>query len=177
MSLYCWFCREVGGRDWTASYTDLCVLTSDLKLDLDLLSLLTECCLKLTSVCLTAYAASVLTLLGSAALLNQTPLGPAAVHHSFRLLLNAPAASGAAADSSSAANRSATTSSEAVGSVRPADLLAASLLVASLTAASAEEGGEQGGESVDDGFLVAEGSFPRTDLYGGTALRLVPFFY
>jgi hypothetical protein len=169
------FCREVGGRDWTASYTDLCVLTSDLKLDLDLLSLLTECCLKLTSVCLTAYAASVLTLLGSAALLNQTPLGPAAVHHSFRLLLNAAATPASAADSnssSSAANRS-----EAVGSVRPADLLAASLLVASLTAASAEEGGEQGGQSDDDGFLVAEGGFPRTDLYGGTVLRLVPLFY
>jgi hypothetical protein len=168
MSLYCSFCREVGGRDWTASYTDLCVLTSDLKLDLDLLSLLTESCLKLTSVCLTAYAASVLTLLGSAALLNQTPLGPAAVHQSFRLLLNAAAPPTAAADSSSsAANRS-----EAVGSVRPADLLAASLLVASLTAASTEEGGES-----DDGVRVAEGGFSRTDLYGGTALRLVPFFY
>jgi len=145
------------------------VLTADLKVD-HLLRLLTESALKLTFVCMTAYAASVLTLLGSAALLNQTPLGPAAVHHSFRLL-TAPSADNTAAGaadplghSSSASETPGATSAAPGGSVdlrllpngssslvTPADLLTASLLVASLTAnsSSSAEGGEAGGGDHD----------------------------
>ena len=75
----------MASRGWQASYSDLSVLTADLHVD-HLLRLLAESALKLTSVCMAAYAASVLTLLGSAALLHQTPLGPTAVHASLRIL-------------------------------------------------------------------------------------------
>lgn len=146
--------REVSSRGWQTSYTDLCVLTADLPLD-HLLRLLTESALKLTSVCLTAYAASLLTLLGSAALLHQTPLGPAAVQNSLRVLTAAAGPSTAAevaGKSSSGAVASETTSGADVkllnvsssgssnGSavMSPADLLTASILVATLTSSPAD---------------------------------------
>merc|ERR1719382_1485475 len=50
------------------------------------LTLLAQAAVKVTAVCLTTYAAGLLTLLGTAAALSRTPLGPAQVSHSVRTL-------------------------------------------------------------------------------------------
>merc|ERR1712115_142835 len=76
--------REVINRN-SASYTDLVVLGSRVQAS-HLLTLLTQAAIKVTAVCLTTYAAGLLTLLGTAAALSRTPLGPAQVSHSVRTL-------------------------------------------------------------------------------------------
>lgn len=79
--------REVTSRD-TASYSDLVVLGSGDQAR-HLLTLLTHAAIKVTAVCLTTYAAGLLTLLGTTAALSRTPLGPAAVSSSVRTLAQA----------------------------------------------------------------------------------------
>merc|ERR1712180_217111 len=76
--------REVINRN-SASYTDLVVLGSRVQAS-HLLTLLTQAAIKVTAVCVTTYAAGLLTLLGTAAALSRTPLGPAQVSHSVRTL-------------------------------------------------------------------------------------------
>merc|ERR1712165_573971 len=77
--------REVSARDGDATYSDLEVLGSG-EQAAHLLSLLVQAAIKVTAVCLTTYAAGLLTLLGTAAALSRTPLGPAQVSHSVRTL-------------------------------------------------------------------------------------------
>jgi len=77
--------REVSARDGDATYSDLMVLGSG-EQAAHLLSLLAQAAIKVTAVCLTTYAAGLLTLLGTAAALSRTPLGPAQVSHSVRTL-------------------------------------------------------------------------------------------
>merc|ERR1711936_1281342 len=80
--------REVSARDGDATYSDLMVLGSG-EQAAHMLSLLAQAAIKVTAVCLTTYAAGLLTLLGTAAALSRTPLGPAQVSHSVRTLASA----------------------------------------------------------------------------------------
>jgi hypothetical protein len=76
--------REFTRRDW-ATYSDLCVLSANDKVA-SLWKLLSDTAIRMTTVCMAAYAASIFTLLGSTALLNQTPFGPEAVANSYQTL-------------------------------------------------------------------------------------------
>jgi len=76
--------REFTRRDY-ATYSDLCVLSANDKVA-SLWKLLSDSAIRMTTVCMAAYAASIFTLLGSTALLNQTPFGPEAVANSYRTL-------------------------------------------------------------------------------------------
>merc|ERR1711872_934513 len=80
--------REVTARDGDATYSDLTVLGSG-EQAAHMLSLLAQAAIKVTAVCLTTYAAGILTLLGIAAALSCTPLGPAQVSSSVRTLASA----------------------------------------------------------------------------------------
>merc|ERR1712088_626047 len=80
--------REVADRDGDATYSDLTVLGSG-EQAAHMLSLLAQAAIKVTAVCLTTYAAGILTLLGTAAALSRTPLGPAQVSSSVRTLASA----------------------------------------------------------------------------------------
>merc|ERR1711970_682348 len=80
--------REVADRDGDATYSDLTVLGSG-EQAAHILSLLAQAAIKVTAVCLTTYAAGILTLLGTAAALSRTPLGPAQVSSSVRTLASA----------------------------------------------------------------------------------------
>merc|ERR1711934_1143836 len=75
-------------RDGDATYSDLTVLGSG-EQAAHMLSLLAQAAIKVTAVCLTTYAAGILTLLGTAAALSRTPLGPAQVSSSVRTLASA----------------------------------------------------------------------------------------
>merc|ERR1711970_1064643 len=81
--------REVSARDGDATYSDLNVLSSG-EQAAHMLSLLAQAAIKVTAVCLTTYAAGILTLLGTAAAISRTPLGPAQVSSSVRTLASAP---------------------------------------------------------------------------------------
>merc|ERR1719348_679753 len=76
--------RALCSRGW-GSYSDLSVLCSPHSNTLgnNLLMLLLKSALQVTTVCLTAYTASLLTLVSTLALLSRTPLGPASVSHSL----------------------------------------------------------------------------------------------
>merc|ERR1712198_653072 len=80
--------REVTARDGDATYSDLAVLGSG-EQAAHMLSLLAQAAIKVTAVCLTTYAAGILTLLGTAAALSRTPLGAAQVSSSVRTLASA----------------------------------------------------------------------------------------
>merc|ERR1712198_451415 len=80
--------REVTARDGDATYSDLTVLGSG-EQAAHMLSLLAQAAIKVTAVCLTTYAAGILTLLGTAAALSRTPLGPVQVSSSVRTLASA----------------------------------------------------------------------------------------
>ena len=117
--------REMSIRGW-ASYSDLTVLGSGLQAR-QLVSLLTNCAVKVTAVCLTTYAAGFLTLLGTTAALARTPLGPTAVSDSVQTLSQACAG---------VEEPEPRTDPETDLRLSPADLLTASLLVATLTSVS-----------------------------------------
>merc|ERR1712018_1007897 len=80
--------REVTARDGDATYSDLSVLGSG-EQAAHMLSILAQAAIKVTAVCLTTYAAGILTLLGTTAALSRTPLGPAQVSNSVRTLASA----------------------------------------------------------------------------------------
>lgn len=73
--------REVAKRGW-ASYTDLVVLTRHLPMA-KVWEIIAECTLKVTAVCASAYAASILTMMSTVCLLNKSPLGHAALQASL----------------------------------------------------------------------------------------------
>ena len=114
---------EVAARGG-ATYSDLGVLGSG-ELAAQMLTLLAQAALKVTAVCLTTYAAGLLTLLGTAAALSRTPLGPAQVATSVRTL--------ATAFAGEEQEQVVTEEWEDGRNLSNADLLAASLLVATLT--------------------------------------------
>merc|ERR1712130_360466 len=95
-----------------------------------MLSILAQAAIKVTAVCLTTYAAGILTLLGTAAALSRTPLGPAQVSSSVRTLASAfngleEQEVGQLPDDNN--------TREELRSLSHADLVTASLLVATLT--------------------------------------------
>jgi len=126
--------KEVSRRGW-ASYTDLDVLSQSMEIQAMWSTFITYT-LKMTAVCVTAYAAGIISLLGTAAVLNKTPVGPTGVSSSIRTLT----------DSLSSALDNQDTLAQVPdydefenetsphAHVTPADLLTASLLVASLSA-------------------------------------------
>merc|ERR1712106_1008049 len=125
--------KEVSKRGW-ASYTDLDVLSMNTEIQ-NLWTIFFSYTVKMTAVCVTAYAAGLLSLLGTAAVLQKTPVGPEAVSSSIRTL---------AASMSSAIDKQDPTdqvpdydnlaNESSHAHVTPADLISASLLVATLTA-------------------------------------------
>merc|ERR1711962_78386 len=121
--------REVINRN-SASYTDLVVLGSRVQAS-HLLTLLTQAAIKVTAVCVTTYAAGLLTLLGTAAALSRTPLGPEAVSNSVRTLARA---------CSGLEDQDVVTEKDQMEDIRSnnlttKDLVTASLLVTTLTSA------------------------------------------
>ena len=76
--------KEVSKRGW-ASYTDLEVLSMNTEIQ-NLWRIVISYTLKMTAVCVTAYAAGILSLLGTAAVLHTTPVGPEAVCSSIKTL-------------------------------------------------------------------------------------------
>jgi len=76
--------KQVSARGF-ASYSDLTQLTNTATLQ-KVWSLLSDCTIKVTAVCLTAYAASILTLLGTVSFISTTPLAPTHVSSSARSL-------------------------------------------------------------------------------------------
>merc|ERR1719289_14740 len=117
--------KEVTRRGW-ASYTDLDVLSTDVQ---NLWSVFISYTMKMTAVCVTAYAAGILSLLGTAAVLQKTPVGPEAVSSSIRTL-SAALSSNPNQDEVpdyDLANES------AHAHVTPADIISASLIVTTLT--------------------------------------------
>jgi len=125
--------KEVSRRGW-ASYTDLDVLSQSMEIQA-MWSTFIAYTLKMTAVCVTAYAAGIISLLGTAAVLNKTPVGPTGVSSSIRTLTDSLSSAldnqdtlAQVPDFDDFANET------AHAHVTPADLLAASLLVASLSA-------------------------------------------
>lgn len=90
--------KQVSARGF-ASYTDLAQLTHTATLQ-KVWSLLSECTLKVTAVCLTAYAASLLTILGTVSFISTTPLAPTHVSASARSLASSVRSSVASLTSS-----------------------------------------------------------------------------
>merc|ERR1719220_3079314 len=114
--------KEVTRRGW-ASYTDLDVLSTDVQ---NLWSVFISYTMKMTAVCVTAYAAGILSLLGTAAVLQKTPVGPEAVSSSIRTLSAALSSNQDEVPDYDLAN-------ESHAHVTPADIISASLLVTTLT--------------------------------------------
>jgi len=125
--------REVSRRGW-ASYTDLEVLSQSKEIQ-NMWSMFFTYTMKMTAVCVTAYAAGIISLLGTAAVLNKTPVGPAGVSSSIRTLTASLSSAIDNQDNLDQVPDYADFANEtAHAHVTPADLLTASLLVASLTA-------------------------------------------
>jgi len=123
--------REVINRN-SASYTDLVVLGSRVQAT-HLLTLLTQAAIKVTAVCVTTYAAGLLTLLGTAAALSRTPLGPQAVSNSVRTL--ARACSCSALEDQDVVTETDQMEDIRANNLTTKDLVTASLLVTTLTSA------------------------------------------
>lgn len=138
--------KQVSARGF-ASYTDLAQLTHTATMQ-KVWSLLSECTIKVTAVCLTAYAASILTLLGTVSFISSTPLAPTHVSSSARSLASSVRTS-VASLTSSGDSGSAEEALDGIADmpdgledlesvlldIRPsaAEFLTASLLVATLT--------------------------------------------
>ena len=151
--------RELSRRSWS-TYSDLDILSSSESV-VGLWKFLAETAVRVTTVCMAAYAASLFTLLGSTALLNQTQFGPNGVADSYRTLMPRRDSSDLTArghelilpntadfddsDSPSSASLSEIINSKQAArgdlSVTPAELLTASLLVASIKTADRDYGG------------------------------------
>ncbi|XP_040564944.1 protein CNPPD1 [Lepeophtheirus salmonis] len=78
--------RHFEARGW-ATYTDLMVLSNKLEF-LQLLNFLYQYAIKVTAVCISAYAASLITMVGACCVLNSTPLGPQAVRDSISTIIS-----------------------------------------------------------------------------------------
>merc|ERR1719242_1806384 len=143
--------REVTARGW-ATYTELNTLSRQLGLQ-GLVRLCAELTIKMTAVCVAAYAAGFISLLATAALLERTPAGPSGLTDSVKSL--ASCLSTPAEDSSTADLEMLETSTSPHSRIRAADLLTASLLVTSLSVSvsplvSAEENLETKSDSDRD---------------------------
>merc|ERR1711971_689881 len=126
--------REVADRDGDATYSDLTVLGSG-EQAAHMLSLLAQAAIKVTAVCLTTYAAGILTLLGTAAALSRTPLGPAQVSSSVRTLASAFNGLEEQEVGVHQVPDDNNNTRDELRSLSHADLVTASLLVATLTSA------------------------------------------
>jgi len=116
--------RAVRERGW-ATYTELTTLSRQLGL-VSLVRLCAELTIKMTAVCVAAYAAGLISVLGTAALLERTPAGPTGLSHSVNTLtscLNTPEPPPAHH----------TTNTTSPANITAADILTASLLVTSLS--------------------------------------------
>merc|ERR1711970_1022964 len=123
--------KEVTKRGW-ASYTDLDVLSTEIQ---NLWNIFISYTMKMTAVCVTAYAAGILSLLGTAAVLNKTSVGPAAVSSSIKTLASSLSFDHDNQETLDQVPDFADIANEPVPAhVTPADLLKASLLVTTLTA-------------------------------------------
>merc|ERR1712106_857221 len=125
--------KEVSQRGW-ASYTDLDVLSQTTEIQ-NLWSVFITYTMKMTAVCVTAYAAGILSLLGTAAVLSKTPVGPAAVTASIRTLATSLSSRHDNQDTLDEVPDYADLANESAHAhVTPADLITASLMVATLAA-------------------------------------------
>merc|ERR1712183_741729 len=117
--------KEVTQRGW-ASYTDFEVLSTNTEIQ-NLWNIFISYTMKMTAVCVTAYAAGILSLLGTAAVLNKTSVGPAAVSSSIKTL------SAALSSNQDEVPDYALTNESSHAHVTPADIISASLIVTTLT--------------------------------------------
>jgi len=125
--------KEVTQRGW-ASYTDFEVLSMNTEIQ-NLWNIFISYTMKMTAVCVTAYAAGILSLLGTAAVLNKTSVGPAAVSSSIKTLASSLSFDHDNQETLDQVPDFADIANEPVPAhVTPADLLKASLLVTTLTA-------------------------------------------
>merc|ERR550519_2281166 len=136
--------KEVSSRGW-ATYTDLDLLTTTATVR-RVWSLLADCCVKVSDVCLTAYAASLLTLLGTVSVISQTPLGPSHVASSVRTLATSWR-TGHDSSNPDAAPPIADDDVRIEGRPSASEFLTASLLVATLTSGAAAPAGDSEDES------------------------------
>jgi len=125
--------KQVTERGW-ATYTELTTLTRSLALQ-DLLQLCGLLTIKMTAVCMAAYAAGFISLLGTTAVLERTPAGPSGVSSSVKTLASCLASP----DQDSPADLPADLPADILEAsphsrITAADLLTASLLVTSLSA-------------------------------------------
>jgi len=120
--------REISSRGWS-SYSDLTVLAKHLPMR-SVWDLLLQSTLQVTAVCLTAYTASLLTLLSTTAILSRTSVGPTAVSNSLSTLLSST-------DDEANSVPDLDDNLSLRTTVNNVDLVAASLLVATLTSGSA----------------------------------------
>jgi len=126
--------REVTARGW-ATYTELTTLSRQLGLQ-ELVRLCAELTIKMTAVCVAAYAAGFISLLGTTALLERTPAGPSGLSHSVKSLtscLSTPAEDSALPAPTDLVADMLETSNSSHSRITAADLLTASLLVTSLS--------------------------------------------
>jgi len=126
--------REVTARGW-ATYTELTTLSRQLGLQ-ELVRLCAELTIKMTAVCVAAYAAGFISLLGTTALLERTPAGPSGLSHSVKSLtscLSTPAEDSPLPAPTDLVADMLETSNSSHSRITAADLLTASLLVTSLS--------------------------------------------
>lgn len=160
--------REISTRGW-ASYSDLNVLASNFGLQA-IWSLLLQSTLQVTVVCVTAYAASFLTLLSTVAVLSRTPVGPAAVTDSVQTLASSLTAVSSSSDDSTSVPEYLTVEEDLLmksqeelllrpaSSPKPADLLRASLLVTTLTSSRMSDSDRDSSPGGSNGSLTGHRS-------------------
>jgi len=125
--------KEVTQRGW-ASYTDFEVLSRNSEIQ-NLWNIFISYTMKMTAICVTAYAAGILSLLGTAAVLNKTPVGPTAVSSSIKTLASSLSFDQDNQETLDQVPDFSDITNEPISAhVTPADLLKASLLVTTLTA-------------------------------------------
>jgi len=123
--------REVTARGW-ATYTELNTLSRQLGLQ-ELARLCAELTIKMTAVCVAAYAAGFISLLGTTALLERTPAGPSGLSHSVKSLTSCLSTPAEDSVLSAPVGDMMETSTSPHSRITAADLLTASLLVTSLS--------------------------------------------
>merc|ERR1712215_521705 len=125
--------KEVTQRGW-ASYTDFEVLSRNSEIQ-NLWNIFISYTMKMTAICVTAYAAGILSLVGTAAVLNKTPVGPTAVSSSIKTLASSLSFDQDNQETLDQVPDFSDITNEPISAhVTPADLLKASLLVTTLTA-------------------------------------------
>jgi len=149
--------KQVTERGW-ATYTELTTLSRTLGLQ-DLFQLCAVLTIKMTAVCMAAYAAGFISLLGTTAVLERTPAGPSGVSSSVKTLASCLASPSQDSPAELPADLPADLPVDLPADIleagpqsriTAADLLTASLLVTSLSASVSPLVSDEDGETNRD---------------------------